>query len=212
MKRQLAIIEEFKARKVYEQVLSRKLRVEKMQREIPEPGPTEARAFRLAFKTGGSGHGVVRLEGIAKSHGGRLLFAGVDFELGKGDKVGLVGPNGAGKTTLLEIMIGQQEADAGSVHRSRSLNVGYFAQEAEELDFSRTLLEEVMSIRKPPPPEGWARGLLGRFWFRGDAVYDKVGNLSGGERARLALAKFIAPEYDLPLLSQPTKHPDIHSP
>ncbi|TLZ61942.1 MAG: ABC-F family ATP-binding cassette domain-containing protein [Methanobacteriota archaeon] len=211
MKRQLAIIEEFKARKVYEQVLSRKLLVEKMRRATPEPGPTEARAFRLAFKTGGSGHGIVRLEGIAKSHGGRLLFSDANLELGKGDKVGLVGPNGAGKTTLLEILIGQQEPDAGSVHRSRSLNVGYFAQEAEELDFSRTLLEEVMSIRKPPPPEGWARGLLGRFWFRGDSVYGRVGDLSGGERARLALAKFIAQEYDLLVLDEPTNHLDIES-
>src|SRR5437867_11346035 len=212
MRRQLAVIEEFKARKVYEQVLSRKLRVEKMRRETPEAGPTEARAFRLAFKTGGSGHGIVRLDGVAKSHGGRLLFAEVDFELGKGDKVALVGPNGAGKTTLLEILIGQQEPDAGSVHRSRSLNVGYFAQEAEELDFSRTLLEEVMGIRKPPPPQGWARGLLGRFWFRGDSVYGRVGHLSGGERARLALAKFIAQEYDLPVLDEPTSARVIETP
>src|SRR2546425_1429216 len=212
MKRQLAIIEEFKARKVYEQVLSRKLRVEKMQREIPQPGPTEAKAFRLAFKTGGSGHGVVQLEGVTKSHGGRLLFSDVVFELGKGGKVGLVGPTGAGKTTLLEILIGRQEPDAGSVHRSRSLNVGYFAQEAEELDFSRTLLEEVMSIRKPPPPEGWARGLLGRFWFRGDSVYGKVGNLSGGERARPAPATVLALEYELLVLDEPTNHLDIQSP
>src|SRR2546426_8825646 len=196
MKRQLAIIEAFKARKVYEQVLSRKLRVEKMQRETPEEGPTAARAFRLAFKTGGSGHGVVRLEGVAKSHGGRLLFSGVDFELGKGDKIGLVGPNGAGETTPLEILIGQPAPGAGARHPSPSLNAGDFAQEAEELDFSRTLLEEVMSIRKPPPPEGWARGLLGRFWFRGDTVYGKVGNLSGGGGAPLAPAELIPRECD----------------
>src|SRR2546427_9615472 len=68
-----------------------------------------------------------------------------------------------------------------------------------------------MSIRKPPPPEGWARGLLGRFWFRGDAVYGKVGNLSGGERARLPLAKFIALEYDLLVLDEPTNPLDIES-
>src|SRR2546422_1174852 len=124
MKRQLAIIEAFKARKVYEQVLSRKLRVEKMQREAPAPGPTEARAFRLAFKTGGSWHGVVRLEGVAKSHGGRFLVPGVGFALGKGDKVGLVGPNGAGKTTFLEILIGRQEGDAGGGHRRRGFDGG----------------------------------------------------------------------------------------
>src|SRR5438874_908228 len=77
LKRQLAIIEEFKSRKVYEQVLSRKLRVERMRRETPEAPPTAPRAFRLSFRKGASGPGVVRLEGVAKSHGGRLLFADV---------------------------------------------------------------------------------------------------------------------------------------
>src|SRR5437870_4350670 len=211
LKRQLAIIEAFKSRKVYEQVLSRKLRVEQMRRETPEAPPTAPRAFRLSFRTGASGPGVVRLEGVAKSHGGRLLFADVDLELAKGDKVGLVGPNGAGKTTLLEVLIGRQEADAGSVFRGKNLKIGYFAQEAEELDFSRTLLEEISSVRNPPPPESWARGLLGRFWFRGDAVHSRVGQLSGGERARLALAKFIAQDYDLLVLDEPTNHLDIES-
>ena len=211
VKRQLAIIEEFKSRKVYEQVLSRKLRLEKMRRETPEVGPSAAKAFRLAFKAGKGGQGVVWVAGVAKSHGGRLLFADADIELGKGDRVGLVGPNGCGKTTFLEIVIGRQEPDAGTVHRGRALSVGYFAQEAEELDFDNTLLEEVRSIRHPPPPEAWARGLLGRFWFKGDTAHSKVGTLSGGERARLALAKFIAYEYDLLVLDEPTNHLDIES-
>src|SRR5438094_84021 len=164
LKRQLAIIEEFKSRKVYEQVLSRKLRVEQMRREAPEPAPTAPRAFRLSFRTGASGPGIVR-----------------------------------------------HEADAGSVFRGKNLKIGYFAQEAEELDFSRTLLEEISSVRNPPPSQAWARGLLGRFWFRGDAVHSRVGQLSGGERARLALAKFIAQDYDLLVLDEPTNHLDIES-
>src|SRR3989454_468056 len=211
LKRQLAIIEEFKSRKVYEQVLSRKLRVEQMRREAPEAPPSAPLAFRLSFRTGASGPGVVRLEGVTKSHGVRLLFADVDLELAKGDKVGLVGPNGAGKTTLLDVLIGRQDADAGSVFRGKNLKIGYFAQEAEELDFSRTLLEEISSVRSPPPSQAWARGLLGRFWFRGDAVHSRIGQLIGGERARLALAKFIAQDYDLLVLDEPTNHPDIQS-
>ncbi len=211
VKRQLAILEEFRSRKVYEQVLSRKLRLEKMKRETPEAGPSAAKAFRMTFKAGTGGQGVVRVVGVAKSHGGRLLFSGADLELGRGDRMGLVGPNGCGKTTFLEIVIGRQTPDAGDVYRSKSLGVGYFAQEAEELDFSRTLLEEVRSIRQPPPPEAWARGLLGRFWFKGDSVQSRVGDLSGGERARLALAKFIAQEYDLLVLDEPTNHLDIES-
>ncbi len=211
VKRQLAIIEEFKSRKVYEQVLSRKLALEKLRREHLEPVPSAGKAFRLAFKAGTGGQGVVRVTGVTKSHGGRLLFADADLELGKGDRVGLVGPNGCGKTTFLEIVIGRQAPDAGSVYRGRTLSNGYFAQEAEELDFSRTLLEEVRSIRHPPPPEAWARGLLGRFWFKGDTVHSTVGTLSGGERARLALAKFIAQDYDLLVLDEPTNHLDIES-
>ena len=210
LKRQLAIIEQFKSRKVYEQVLSRKLRVEKMKREMPEAGPTAPKAFRLSFRTG-TGTGIVRLEGVSKSYGSRLLFSDVDLELGKGDKVGLVGANGSGKTTLLEVLIGRLEPDTGSAFRGKNLNIGYFAQEAEELDFDHTLLEEIRSVRNPPPPEGWARGLLGRFWFSGDAVNSKVGTLSGGERARLALAKFIAQDYDLLVLDEPTNHLDIES-
>src|SRR2546426_308808 len=112
LKRQLAIIEEFKSRKVYEQVLSRNLRVEQMRRETPEPPPTAPRAFRLSFRTGASGPGVVRLEGVAKSHGGRLLFADVDLELAKGDKVGLVGQlsGGGGPRLALAKFIAQDYA------------------------------------------------------------------------------------------------------
>src|SRR2546428_1409494 len=139
LKRQLAIIEEFKSRKVYEQVLSRKLRVEQMRRETPEPPPTAPRAFRLSFRTGASGPGVVRLEGVAKSHGGRPLFADVDLELAKGDKVGLVGPNGAGKTTLLELLIGRQEADARREFPAKNLAIGIFHPAARALRLARTL-------------------------------------------------------------------------
>src|SRR3989454_794268 len=183
-------------------------------RDRPPPDPRVRRQLHRvpgAARRDRAGPGVVRLEGVAKSHGGRLLFADVDLELAKGDKVGLVGPNGAGKTTLLEVLIGRQEADAGSVFRGKNLKIGYFAQEAEELDFSRTLLEEISSVRNPPPSQAWARGLLGRFWFRGDAVHSRVGQLSGGERARLALAKFIAQDYDLLVLDEPTNHLDIES-
>ena len=212
VKRQLAIIEDFKSRKVYEQVLGRKLAIERLQRQAPGEGPSASKAFRLAFKSaGGSGQGLVRVEGVSKSHGGRVLFRDVDLELERGDRLGLVGPNGCGKTTLLEIIVGRQAPDAGSAWIGRTTRVGYFAQEAETLEFDRTVLEEIRSVRTPPPPIEWARGFLGRFWFRGDAVEQRVGSLSGGERARLAMAKFIAEEYNLLVLDEPTNHLDIES-
>jgi ATP-binding cassette subfamily F protein 3 len=212
VKRQLAIIEDFKARKVYDQVLSRKLLIEKMRRNAPGEGPSAGKAFKLVFQgTGRAGHGAVRVEGVSKAFGGRVLFRDVEFELERGDKLGLVGPNGCGKTTLLEIVLGRQAPDAGSVWMGQTLRAGYFSQEQANLDAGQTLLEVIRSIRHPPPPEAWARGLLGRFWFRGDDVFKTVAQISGGERARLALAKFIAHEYDLLVLDEPTNHLDIES-
>src|SRR3989454_1260519 len=101
VKRQLAIIEEFKSRKVYEQVLSRKLAVEKLQNTKLEDLPSAAKAFRMTFKAGTGGQGVVRAGGVAESHRGRLPVAGADLALGKGDRVGPVGPHGCGETTVL---------------------------------------------------------------------------------------------------------------
>jgi ATP-binding cassette subfamily F protein 3 len=212
VKRQIAIIEDFKAVKRLTQVRTRKLAIERLQKNAPGEGPSNSKAFRLVFQgTGRAGSGAVRVEGVSKSFGDRLLFKEVGFELERGDKLGLVGPNGCGKTTLLEILLGHQKADSGTAWMGRSLRAGYFSQEQANLDPTHTLLEEIRSIRHPPPPEEWARGLLGRFWFRGDDVYKTVSQVSGGERARLALAKFIANEYDLLVLDEPTNHLDIES-
>ena len=212
VKRQMAIIDEFRARKRFTQIRSRKKEIERLEAAAPGQVPTANRAFQLVFKAAAqSGRSLLRLEDLSKSYGERLLFRGVSFELEKGDKLGLVGPNGCGKTTLLEILIGRRDPDSGTIERSKTARVGYFAQESETLDLQRTLLEEIRSIRRPPPPEEWARGFLGRFHFQGGMIHHSVGKLSGGERARLALAKFIAQEYNLLVLDEPTNHLDIES-
>lgn len=212
VRRQLAIIEEFKSRHRYTQVRARKLHVERLQQEAGADAPSAGRAFRLVFQAAAkSGRGVLRVEGVRKAHAGRVLFRDVGFEVERGDKIGLIGPNGCGKTTLLEILVGRQPPDAGHVDVSSTTRTGYFDQEHATLDFQRSAYEELRSIRDPPPPEDWVRGLLGRFWFRGDDVFKRVGDLSGGERARLALAKFIAEEHNLLVLDEPTNHLDIES-
>jgi ATP-binding cassette, subfamily F, member 3 len=212
VKRQLAIIEELRGRKRYTQVASRKKEVARLQSQVAPDAPSASKAFRLVFNSAQkSGRGVLRVEGVAKSHKDRRLFHDVTFEIEKGDKIGLIGPNGCGKTTLLEILVGHQQPDAGRVDLSATTKIGYFSQHHSGMDFERTVYEEMRSIRDPPPPEEWVRGLLGRFWFRGDDVFKKVGQLSGGERARLALAKFIADEHNLLVLDEPTNHLDIES-
>lgn len=213
VQRQLQIIEELKARHRHRQVRERRKGIARVEAHTQAlETPSGSRAFRLVFKaTAASGRSVLRVEAVAKSHAERLLFRNVSFEIEKGDKIGLIGPNGCGKTTLLEILVGRQEPDTGAVESSQTTRVGYFAQHHATLEFERTVYEEMRSIRDPPPPEDWIRGLLGRFWFRGEDVFKKVGQLSGGERARLALAKFIAKEHNLLVLDEPTNHLDIES-
>ena len=212
VKRQLAIIEDLKSRKRYTQVRSRKKEIARREAGSGAVAPSASKAFRLVFGAAPkSGRSVLRVDGVSKSHAGRLLFDHVSFEIEKGDKIGLIGPNGCGKTTLLEILVGRQAPDSGGVEVSQTTKIGYFSQHHRTMDFERTVYDEMRSIRDPPPPEDWVRGLLGRFWFRGDDVFKKVGQLSGGERARLALAKFIAREHNLLVLDEPTNHLDIES-
>lgn len=212
VERQLAIIEDLKGRHRHRQVREREIDIERRRGVSQEATPSASRAFRLVFRAAGSsGRSVLRTQGLAKSHAGRLLFKGVDLEIERGDKIGLIGPNGCGKTTLLDILVGRQEPDAGTVERSQTARIGYFAQHHATMDFDRTVYDEMRAIREPPPPEEWVRGLLGRFWFRGDDVFKRVGDLSGGERARLSLAKFIADEHNLLVLDEPTNHLDIES-
>jgi len=210
VKRQLAIIEDLKSRKHYTQVRSRQIAVAKERAQAPEAAAA-SNAFRLVFQAAKSGRSAVRVEGIEKAFGDRTLFRDVSFEVDVGDKLGIVGPNGCGKTTLLEILIGRQDPDAGRVEHGGKLRIGYFSQGQSDMRSTNTLIDEIRSIKTPPPPDAWARGFLGRFGFKGDIVFGSIGDLSGGERARLALAKFIAEEYNLLVLDEPTNHLDLDS-
>ena len=215
VKRQLAIIEDLKGRHRHRQVQERRKGIHKLELQtetLDAPTTQQSKAFRLAFTASAkSGRSVLRVENVAKGHGGRLLFKDVAFEVEKGDKIGLIGPNGTGKTTLLELLVGRQEPDEGVVNVSQTTKIGYFSQHQATMDFDRTVYDEFRSISDPPPKEEFARGLLGRFHFSGDLVWKKVKELSGGERARLRLAKFVAEDHNLLVLDEPTNHLDIES-
>jgi ATP-binding cassette subfamily F protein 3 len=211
VKRQLRIIEELKVRNKFDaQIRSRRIRMQKMAKE-EAMAPSKNRSFRLFFEAGTTPRECIRVEGLAKSFGERTLFSGVEFEIEGGDRVGVVGPNGCGKSTLLELLIGRQRPDAGRVERKPGVTIGYFDQHHQTLQGARTLIDEARSMREPPPPDDWSRGLLGRFHFSGDEVYKKVSELSGGERARLALAKFIVGRNNTLILDEPTNHLDLES-
>lgn len=158
-----------------------------------------------------SGDMVVKLEDISKSYGDHTIYSNIDLTLYRGDHVALVGPNGAGKSTLLKMLTGIEAPTSGTRDLGVNVGVAYYAQhQLEGLNESNTVLQEIDSVAP-----GWTvpqeRSLLGAFLFSGDDVEKRVGVLSGGERARLALAKMLVAPEALLCLDEPTNHLDIDS-
>jgi ATP-binding cassette subfamily F protein 3 len=156
-----------------------------------------------------SGNIVLRAADLAVGYPGRLLFTVDELLLHRLETAALIGPNGTGKTTFLKIILGQLEPLAGRLTLGASLKVGYFAQAQEALDPEATVLDELLRHKEMLVSE--ARNYLARYLFRGDDVFNQVGTLSGGERARLALAILVLEEANFLLLDEPTNHLDIPS-
>ncbi len=150
-----------------------------------------------------------RLEDASVGYEGRAVLEGVEWSLLPGDAVGLLGPNGAGKSTLLRALVGELPLIGGELHRAQGLRIGYFAQhQVEQLRLDETPLVHLARLA-PDEREQALRDFLGGFDFRGDQVMQKVASLSGGEKARLALALIVWQRPNLLLLDEPTNHLDI---
>ncbi|OUO19804.1 ABC-F family ATP-binding cassette domain-containing protein [Collinsella sp. An307] len=158
-----------------------------------------------------SGDMVVKLEGVSKSYGEKHIYSGLDLTLYRGDHVALVGPNGAGKSTLMKMLAGIEAPSAGTRELGVNVGVAYYAQhQLEGLKESNTVLQEIDSVA-PTWTVPQQRSLLGAFLFSGEDVDKRVGVLSGGEKARLALAKMLVAPEALLCLDEPTNHLDIDS-
>lgn len=144
---------------------------------------------------------------LSKSYGALEIFAGVDLAIDRGSKVVVLGLNGAGKTTLLRILAGVDKSDTGRVEPGHGLKIGYYAQEHENLDVSRSVLENMVSAA-PNLNETEARKVLGSFLFTGDDVHKPAGVLSGGEKTRLSLATLVVSSANVLLLDEPTNNLD----
>jgi ATP-binding cassette subfamily F protein 3 len=200
------------------QAQSRQKMLDKMEEiEVREQRATIA--FRFG-ETPRSGREVVRLEGVAKAFGPRVVYRELEGRVQRGDRVAIIGPNGAGKTTLLRIIAGELGPDRGTVQLGHSVVPGYYAQHHFErredgsgfgaLDPRRSILETLWDI-VPDQGEAFVRGVAGAFLFSGDDVDKPLAVLSGGERARVALARVLLRRSNLLLLDEPTNHLDLAS-
>lgn len=188
---------------------SRQKMLDKMEKlEKPQDAP---RGIKIKFsETVASGNEVLRAKGLAMGFGERSLFSGVDFLIKKDERVFFVGPNGCGKSTLIRLILGKLQPTGGFVEAGYNVQVGYYDQENQNLDDNNTVLEELWSTY-PNMNEVDIRSTLAAFRFLYEDTEKKVSVLSGGERARLTLAKLMLSKINLLVLDEPTNHLDINS-
>ena len=157
---------------------------------------------------------VIETKGLSKSYGDKLLFDNLSFSLPPGGIVGVIGPNGAGKTTLFKLITGQEEPDSGSVEVGPTVHLGYVDQSRDALDAKKNVWEEIsdgLDVFKVGKHEFATRAYVGAFNFRGPDQQKKVGQLSGGERNRVHLAKMLKEGGNVLLLDEPTNDLDVET-
>ncbi|MEJ7637372.1 MAG: ABC-F family ATP-binding cassette domain-containing protein [Singulisphaera sp.] len=157
-----------------------------------------------------SGDIVIEATNLSKAYD-KPLFKGLNLSVLRGQCVGVMGPNGAGKTTLIKTLIGREKADEGQVKLGHKIQVGYHDQGLEALSPETTVLRAVWPEDDPEWVQGDVRDVLGRFGLGGDIVFQTVGQLSGGEKAKAALARLAATSANLLIMDEPTNHLDIWS-
>lgn len=210
----IAEIEEFvsrfgaKASKA-RQAQSRVKQLQKMERiEMPE----DRSHIRFRFPPAPhSGREVVTMKNAGVTYGDKPVFKNLDWVISRGSRTAIVGVNGAGKTTLLKVLSGAIEPTTGEVKPGHAVKTGYYAQmQSESLNPQKTILQELEMVA-PDMPMAQVRAIAGAFLFSGDAVQKKCGVLSGGEKARVALAKLLLAPSNFLILDEPTNHLDVES-
>ncbi len=199
----------FNREKSIKRAESREKMLEKIDRlEQPDIGE---KGIRLSLEPAIiSGNDVLHVENLSKSFGGVRLFSGINIDIRRGERVALIGSNGAGKTTMLKIINHMMSADSGEIRLGAKVMIGYYDQEHQVLHAEKNIFDEI-SDAYPYLDNTTIRNVLAAFLFTGDDVFKRVGDLSGGERGRLSLAKLMLSEANFLILDEPTNHLDITS-
>ena len=208
--KQQEFIEKFRASATRStQAKSREKQLDKV--ELVEAPVGSLRTLKFSFPPSPrSGREVIAIEDLVHTFNNDILFLGANLTVERGDRIAILGPNGAGKSTLLRMIMGMEEYDEGSVDIGKhNVIPGYFEQnQAEALDLNKTVMDTIHD-EVPDWKNEQVRTLLGQFLFSGETAFKKVEALSGGEKARLALAKMLLTPANLLILDEPTNHLDI---
>ncbi len=190
------------------QAKSREKQLDKIDRiEAPD---SDVRSLKFHFPPASrSGRVSVQIKDLTHAYGDQILFLGANLEIERGDRVAFLGPNGAGKSTLLKMVVGKEDYNEGEITLGHNVLIGYFEQnQAEALDLHKDVFHTIHDDF-PKMTHEEVRGVLGKFLFSGDTVFKQVRDLSGGEKARLALAKMLLTPVNFLILDEPTNHLDI---
>lgn len=208
--KQQEFIERFRASATRStQAKSREKQLEKI--DLVDAPISDLKTLKFRFPASPrSGREVVIIEDLTHSYNDNILFLGAELTIERGDRIAILGPNGAGKSTLLRMMMGMEQPEEGTISLGKhNVIPGYFEQnQAEALDLEKTVMDTIHD-EVPDWKNEEVRTLLGRFLFSGDTVLKQVKALSGGEKARLALAKMLLQPANLLILDEPTNHLDI---
>ncbi|MEM7590604.1 MAG: ABC-F family ATP-binding cassette domain-containing protein [Cyanobacteria bacterium P01_A01_bin.83] len=208
--KQQEFIEKFRASATRStQAKSREKQLEKV--ELVEAPVAGLRTLKFRFPPSPrSGREVLVIEDLVHAYNNNILFLGAELTIERGDRIAILGPNGAGKSTLLHMAMGMEEYDEGKVELGQhNVIPGYFEQnQAEALDLDKTVMDTIHD-EVPDWKNEQVRTLLGQFLFSGETAFKKVAALSGGEKARLALAKMLLKPANFLILDEPTNHLDI---
>ncbi|MBR3117756.1 ABC-F family ATP-binding cassette domain-containing protein [Oceanobacillus profundus] len=190
---------------------SRRKQLEKMERLDRPLGDESSASFSFQINRR-SGNDVLKVEELSLRYEKEVdpIFSNIRLDINRGDRIALVGPNGVGKTTLLKAILGRLQTEKGNIQLGTNVQIGYYDQEQADLNSTKTILQELWDDY-PTINEKDIRTVLGNFLFSGDDVLKQVHTLSGGEKARLALAKLKMQQANFLIMDEPTNHLDIDS-
>ena len=205
----IAKLKSFNREKSIKRAESREKMLEKIK-VIDKPAAPDTEIHLKLEPSCQSGNDVLSVEHLSKAFPPQVLFSDVSFEIRRGEHVAVIGDNGTGKTTLLKILNRVTEADSGLFRLGTNVHIGYYDQEHHVLHMEKTIFEEI-SDDYPALTNTQIRNMLAAFLFTGDDVFKRIGDLSGGERGRVSLAKLMLSEANFLILDEPTNHLDIAS-